>query len=52
MRELDVHQLNTGPEVATVADAWLAAHRHLRLETADLEPAEVAAIALEWLEQP
>lgn len=52
VRELDVHQLNTGPEVATVADAWLAAHRHLRLETADLEPAEVAAIALEWLEQP
>lgn len=54
VRELDVQQLNTDPAGSrpTPADGFLAAHRHLRLETGGLSATRTAEIVLDWLERP
>jgi hypothetical protein len=49
VRELEMHRMNTDPDVPSAADAVLAGHRHLRLDNSDLSADEVAARVLEWL---
>jgi hypothetical protein len=53
VRSLEAHQLNTDPtnSTPTPADEFLTRHRHLRLDTRNLPAAEVALIALVWLDQ-
>ncbi|QDP97183.1 hypothetical protein FOE78_15735 [Microlunatus elymi] len=53
VRRMESHQLNTDPtgSTTTPADAFLARHPHLRLDTHDLAPTDVARIALAWLNQ-
>jgi hypothetical protein len=53
VRSLEAHQLSTDPtgSTPTPADEFLTRHRHLRLDTQDLTPAEVAPIALAWLHE-
>lgn len=52
LRCMEAHQLNTDPtgSTSTPADSFLGRHPHLRLDTKELTAAEVARIALEWLE--
>lgn len=52
VRDLEAHQLNTDPTrgTATPADGFLARYPHLRLDTRSLAAAEVARIALDWLD--
>lgn len=51
VRQMDAHQLNTGPEavISEQARTFLSSRPHLRLETASLTVAETADLALEWL---
>ena len=53
VRDMEAHQLNTDPagSTPTPADGFLTRNRHLRLDTRNLAPAEVARIALAWLDQ-
>ncbi len=52
VREMESHQLNTDPSGATPtpADGFLARHPLLRLDTRSLAAAEVAEIAIDWLD--
>lgn len=51
VRAMEAHQLSTDPtgSTPTPADGFLARHPLLRLDTRTLGAAEVAEIALEWL---
>lgn len=51
VRRMEAYQLNTDPtgSTPTPADGFLARRRHLRLDTRRLTAAEVAQIALDWL---
>ncbi len=51
VRDMEVHQLNTDPNGSepTPADGFLNCHLLLRLDTTSLAAAEVAEIALDWL---
>lgn len=53
VRGMEGQQLNTDPTGAkpTPADGFLARHPFLRLDTRSLTAAEVAEIALDWLDQ-
>jgi hypothetical protein len=44
------HRMNTDPDLPSVADEVLAAHRHLRLDNSGLAPAETARRVLAWLD--
>jgi hypothetical protein len=54
VRRMEAHQLNTDPTASTPtpAHAFLTRRPHLRLDTGSLTAAEVARIAIEWLDQP
>jgi hypothetical protein len=51
VRRMEIHQLSTDPtgSTTTPADGFLTRHPHLRLDTRNLTAAEVARIALNWL---
>nr|WP_238335074.1 hypothetical protein [Kribbella amoyensis] len=53
LRQAEQYQMTTDPSGATPtpADGFLTRKRHLRLDTRDLPAAEVAQIALDWLDQ-
>lgn len=53
VRRMETHQLNTDPtgSTPTPADAFLTRCPHLRLDTRNLTAAEVAQLALDWLNQ-
>lgn len=53
VRTMESHQMNTDPieNTPTPADEFLSRNRHLRLDTRNLTAADVAQLALEWLDQ-
>jgi len=51
VRRMESHQMNTDPagSASAPADEFLIRHPHLRLDTTSLAAAEVARLALDWL---